>query len=167
MVGWLGCVQFVQTAMLVGPALAQRWKYRPDVSPTLSRPTLLSDWLDYEEGYPYGWCRQPSQHTTEPLGCFAARWCAARLCAIRLGCVEGHSWYTRKKKRAIIRTVSKVNRIMNRWFMAKWEWIRTIIYNLRKQQTWLRIVFFDIFFPQKYSHYARNISYRINILMAV
>ena len=36
-------------------------------------------------------------HATEPArhrvaGLCAVRWCAARLCVIRLGCVEGHPW---------------------------------------------------------------------------
>ena len=49
----------------------------PNVGPTLGVPTLgqrwgnllLSDWLGCEKVYPYGWCTQPNQHSTEPQGC--------------------------------------------------------------------------------------------------
>ena len=55
-----------QTAMYVGPTLAQ--------------PSLLSDWLGCEEGYPYGWRTQLSQHITEPPGC-------VQLGRVLLGCM--------------------------------------------------------------------------------
>ena len=81
-VRWFGCVQFAtQTAMQLVSTLVQRQYYRSDVGPTLAQPTLLSDWLSCEEGYPYGWRTQPSQHTTEPLGCVT-------LGGVLLGCVQ-------------------------------------------------------------------------------
>ena len=67
--------------MYVGPTLAQCRYYRHDVGPVLAQPTLLSDWLSCEEGYPYGWHTQPSQHTSKPQGC-------VQLGGVLLGCVE-------------------------------------------------------------------------------
>ena len=66
---WLCCVQ-----------LAQRQYYRLEVWP-LVLTTLLSDWLGCEEGYPYWWHTQPSQHTTETLGCM-------QVGGVLLGCVQ-------------------------------------------------------------------------------
>ena len=41
------------------------------------------------EGYPYGWPTKPILHTFESQGCVQLGWCAAMLCVVRLGCVEG------------------------------------------------------------------------------
>ena len=47
-------------------------------------------------------CRLGDAHnrasTLSSTGCCAARWCAAGLCAIRLGCVEGHPWYMQRRR---------------------------------------------------------------------
>ena len=58
--------------------LAQRRYYRPVVGLTFAQPTMLSDWLGCDEGY-----TQPSQHTTEPLGC-------VQLGGVPLGCIDGY-----------------------------------------------------------------------------
>ena len=60
--------------------LVQRQYYHPSVGPTLAQPTLLSDWLGCEEGYPYEWRPPPSQHTTELQG-------FVQLGGVLLGCM--------------------------------------------------------------------------------
>ena len=82
----LGCVQFVQTAMLVGPTSVLSSRRWANVSTTYIAVWLVKLW----RGLPIR-----MTHTTEPAhhwaaGLCAAGWCAARLCAIRLGCAEGH-----------------------------------------------------------------------------
>ena len=58
--------------------------YRPDVGPTWAQPKVLSDWLGNlgcGEGYTYGQRTQPSQRTTEAMGCM-------QLGGVLLGCVQ-------------------------------------------------------------------------------
>ena len=73
--------------------LTQRRYYRPDVGPTFFYPNLHCFlWLVRM----WRGLTIPATHTTElaahhrAAGLCAARWGAVRLCAIRLGCVEGH-----------------------------------------------------------------------------
>ena len=75
--------------------LAQRWPNVGTIVPTLAQPqsNLHRGWLIRL------WRGLPIRvtHTTEPAlhraaGLCAAWWCAARMCVIRLGCLEGHPW---------------------------------------------------------------------------
>ena len=64
--------------------------YRSDVGPTLSQPTLLYDSKVVKRVTHTGDTTEPAHHRV--AGLCAARWRAARLYAIRLGCVDGHPW---------------------------------------------------------------------------